>query len=83
LKYIDEHREEVEREWAAIQERHRIGRIHSEIRLAKIRAEKGPPRHPMWEKLQRMIAESEIRRIVEARVEADDPVFVSRLRPPG
>jgi len=76
LRYIDEHREEVERDWAEIQERHRRERAESEARLAKIRAERGPPNHPMWDKFQRAKAAFERRLAAEAMLNADEPIMV-------
>jgi uncharacterized protein (DUF433 family) len=79
LQYIDEHREEVEREWAEIQERHRRERIESEVRLAKIRAERGPPNHPLWDKFQRAKAAYERQLTAEAMLTADEPIVVTNV----
>jgi uncharacterized protein (DUF433 family) len=58
LQYIEDHRDEVEREWAEIQEWHRQARAESEHKLAARLADGKPPKHPeLWEKFQRLKAE--------------------------
>ena len=61
LQYIEDNREAVERDWAAIQERNIRQRAESEAKLAVIRANRKPPNSEMWEKLQRAKAAMEAR----------------------
>jgi uncharacterized protein (DUF433 family) len=74
LRYIDEHREEVERDWAAIQEWHRKARAESEARVAALRANRKPSNPELWERFQRARAAAR-----EARHEGHS----GRCEPPG
>jgi uncharacterized protein (DUF433 family) len=62
LRYIEDHREEVERNWAEIRARHARQREESERLYAARVAERGHSNPEMWEKLQRAKAAWEARR---------------------
>jgi len=56
LKYIDEHREQVERDWEEIQAHNEILREESETKYEWIRANCKPANPELWEKFQRFKA---------------------------
>ena len=56
LRYIDEHSEDVEREWAEIQRQNAEDRAESEARVAEALANWKPSNPELWENFQRVKA---------------------------